>query len=66
MSRRLLVPLGQEPEIQVTIDGPGFAQGAAVRFKDTTAAGPVTVKSPTQIVAAVPSGCPPRRRWTSP
>ncbi|MCW7984750.1 hypothetical protein XF35_05325 [Streptomyces platensis subsp. clarensis] len=58
MLRRLLVPLGQEPEIQVTIDGSGFAQGAAVRFKDTTAAGPVTVKSPTQIVAAVPSRLP--------
>ncbi|MEU8780268.1 IPT/TIG domain-containing protein [Streptomyces sp. NPDC048637] len=40
---------------QVTIDGSGFAQGAAVRFKDTAAAGPVTVKSPTQIIATVPS-----------
>ncbi|WP_411136825.1 IPT/TIG domain-containing protein [Streptomyces sp. C10] len=43
---------------QVTIDGSGFAQGAAVRFKDTAAAGPVTVKSPAQIVATVPSRLP--------
>ncbi|MGY4953681.1 IPT/TIG domain-containing protein [Streptomyces nigrescens] len=46
------------PEIEVTIDGSGLAQGAAVRFKDTAVAGPVTVKSPTQIVAAVPSRLP--------
>ncbi|UYB38079.1 IPT/TIG domain-containing protein [Streptomyces sp. Je 1-4] len=78
MSRRLLMPLGQEPEIrgsaamrsrgrpsaakrdecQVTIDGWGFAQGAAVRFQDTAAAGPVTVKRPTRIVATVPSRLP--------
>ncbi|WP_405803897.1 IPT/TIG domain-containing protein [Streptomyces sp. NBC_00210] len=39
---------------QVTINGSGFAQGAAVRFKDT-AASSVTVASSTVITATVPS-----------
>ncbi|WP_244943247.1 IPT/TIG domain-containing protein [Streptomyces inhibens] len=54
-----VAPRSGKAGTQVTIDGSGFAQGAAVRFKDTTAAGPITVKSPTRIIATVvPSRLP--------
>ncbi|MGW7464019.1 lipase family protein [Streptomyces xantholiticus] len=52
-----VAPRSGKAGTQVTITGSGFAPGAAVRFKDTTA-GSVAVVSPTVITATVPSRLP--------